>query len=234
MAPLKTYSNWFVRSDDNKEQIEPFKSYYIICEGQNTEKWYFESLIDRKRELGIHASIDIKYLEKTKEDKDLSHPIKLMELANKFKENNNRQFDKNHDEMIIVFDADIYEENKERYDSLIKEASKDNILAITNPGFELFLLLHIENSLDEIIVPHEQEIVSNQKVGNQRFIAHLFRKTTGMNAKKNSRISELSKDIQIAINQEKNINNDITKTNGKLTSNVAKVISDILNDQVEF
>lgn len=44
MAPIKTYSNWNKAS--NNARIEPYRRYYFICEGKNTEQWYFEKLID--------------------------------------------------------------------------------------------------------------------------------------------------------------------------------------------
>ena len=44
--------------------------------------------------------------------------------------------------MIVVFDGDIFEEKVLDYDELIAEGEKSNILAVSNPAFELFLLLH--------------------------------------------------------------------------------------------
>ena len=44
--------------------------------------------------------------------------------------------------MIVVFDGDIFEEKVLDYDELVAEGEKNNILAVSNPAFELFLLLH--------------------------------------------------------------------------------------------
>lgn len=41
MAPLREYSNWNVREAEDEER-EPYKGYYLICEGENTERFYFE------------------------------------------------------------------------------------------------------------------------------------------------------------------------------------------------
>lgn len=47
MVPIRAYtSNWNVRTSDFIEQIEPYPHYFFISEGANTEKWYFEKLID--------------------------------------------------------------------------------------------------------------------------------------------------------------------------------------------
>ena len=51
--------------------------------------------------------------------------------------------------MIIVFDADIFEEKVQDYDEVVALGEEDNILAVSNPAFELFLLLHFENAYEE-------------------------------------------------------------------------------------
>ena len=53
MAPIKTYSNWNKQSSNADEQIEPYRRYYFICEGKNTEQWYFEKLIDIRKSLNL-------------------------------------------------------------------------------------------------------------------------------------------------------------------------------------
>ena len=65
MAPVRNYSNWNKRPTDDEEQIEPYKKFFFICEGANTEVWYFRKLIDQRKQLGIHPLIDICLLEKT-------------------------------------------------------------------------------------------------------------------------------------------------------------------------
>lgn len=74
MAPVRSYTNWNSRSTDNEEQKEPYRKYFFICEGANTETWYFRKLIDIRKFLNIHPLIDIRLLEKTEEDKDISFP----------------------------------------------------------------------------------------------------------------------------------------------------------------
>ena len=51
---------------------------------------------------------------------------------------------KKRDKMVVVFDGDIFEEKVLDYDELVAEGEKNNILAVSNPAFELFLLLHYE------------------------------------------------------------------------------------------
>ena len=49
-------------------KIEPYKKFFFICEGANTEVFYFKKLIDLRKQLGIHALIDLRLLEKIEED----------------------------------------------------------------------------------------------------------------------------------------------------------------------
>lgn len=118
--PVRTYSNWNKRASDDEEQIEPYRKYFFICEGANTETFYFEQLIDLRKQLGIHPLIDIRLMKKTEGDRNLSYPKKLIEFANQQKNNPELDFDKEHDRMIVVFDADIFERKVPGYDELIR------------------------------------------------------------------------------------------------------------------
>lgn len=84
MAPLRQYTNWNKRDYDKEEKIEPYRKYYFICEGQNTEKYYFKRLIDLRKQLNISPFIDIIFLEKTGKDIGSSNPKSLIALADDF------------------------------------------------------------------------------------------------------------------------------------------------------
>ena len=233
MPPVRSYTNWNSRSTDYEKQIEPYRKYFFICEGANTETWYFRKLIDIRKFLNIHPLIDIRLLEKTEEDKDISFPRKLIDFAENQKKNPEISFDEERDKMVIVFDADIFEEKVQDYDDVLALGEENNILAVSNPAFELFLLLHFEHAYEEDIKPNEEEIIKNQKVGNQTFIYKLLLARTGINPKKNSDIGELAKKVDVAIEQEKKINEDIHMCKGKVTCNIGKIIEEIRNDSGE-
>ena len=36
--PVHTYTNWNQRPSDHKEQIEPFRKYFFICEGASVHE----------------------------------------------------------------------------------------------------------------------------------------------------------------------------------------------------
>lgn len=230
MAPVRTYTDWNKRPSDQEDQMEPYRKYFFICEGTNTEVWYFKELIDLRKQLGIHPLIDLRLMEKTGKDKTRSNPKALVKFAEKQKEVPENKFDQEHDKMVIVFDADIYRRKPTEYKEVI-EIGKGNILAVTYPSFELFLLLHYENSYEEYIKPNEEEILCNKKDGKRRYITALFTEKSGMNPKENSAVGDLAVNIDIATKQEKQLNQDIYKAMGNLTSNVACIIQQIRDDK---
>ena len=103
MAPVRSYTNWNSRTTDEEEQIEPYRKYFFICEGANTETWYFKKLIDIRKELNIHPLIDIRLLEKTEGDRDISFPRRLI----KFAENQKEKQQKNEKRTMPEFPAGL-------------------------------------------------------------------------------------------------------------------------------
>lgn len=229
--PVHTYTNWNSRPSDQEEQIEPFRKYYFICEGANTETFYFRRLIDLRKQLGIHPLIDIRLWEKTDEDRSLSFIKNLVTFAEKQKQNPDNDFDTERDKMVIVFDGDIFEEKVEGYEELITAIEEKDIAVVTNPGFELFLILHVDGSYEQRIKGHESEYLSMDEKGKYSHAYNVLLEITGMNAKKNSGIGNLADNVLIAIAQEKLINQDIHDLKGKVSSNVGKVIEEIINEK---
>lgn len=229
--PVHTYTNWNSRPSDNEEQIEPFRKYFFICEGANTETFYFKRLIDLRKELGIHPLIDIRLWEKTDEDKNLSFAKNLVVFAEKQKTIPDNDFDPERDKMVIVFDGDIFEEKVQGYDELIAQIEKTDIAAVSNPGFELYLLLHIDGGYEQRIKGHEQEYLTMDEKGSYSYAYNVLLELTGMNAKKNSKIGNLADNVLMAIEQEKKINQDIHDIKGKVSSNIGKIIETIINEK---
>jgi len=231
MAPIRTYTDWNKRPSDHEETIEPYRKYFFICEGANTETFYFQKLIDLRKTLGIHPLIDIRFIEKTEGDRDISYPRKLIEFADVQKELPELSFDPERDKMIVVFDTDIFNAKVTDYDAVVVLGEQKNILAVTNPAFELFLLLHFEGSYEADILPNAEAILKNEKEGNQRYIYTLLHSRTHMNSKKNKKIGDLAKKVDIAIKQEKKLNQDVHSALGSITCNIGSIIQAIREDQ---
>ena len=229
--PMHIYTNWNSRPSDHEEQIEPYRKYIFICEGANTETFYFRKLIDLRKQLGIHPLIDIRLGEKTDEDKNLSYPKQLAAFAEKQKYLPENHFDPDHDKMVIVFDGDIFEQKVPGYDELIRRIEEHDIAAVTNPGFELFLLLHVEGSFAEYIENHEAEFLKPDSNGRYSYAYNVLRDITGINAKRNTAVGELAEHVLTAISQEKQLNQDIHNLKGHVTSNIGKILERIMNEK---
>lgn len=169
MPPIRTYTDWNKRPSDKEDQFEPYRKYFFICEGSNTEVWYFRKLIDLRKRLGIHPLIDIQLMEKTDADKNLSNPKALIQFAEIQKNVPENGFDIMHAKMVVVFDADIYRKDPDAYKKILASGGQ-NILAVTNPSFELFLLLHYKGSYEECILPNAESILEIKKEGKRRYI----------------------------------------------------------------
>lgn len=234
MLPIQLYPTWNQRPSDSNKEINPMKRYFFICEGARTESFYFKKLIDLKKEIGINALIDIVFLDKTGIDSDTSYPINLIQLALKSREKliQDGEFDAMSDVMVITFDTDIFKRMKKSLTEILELQDKSLMFGLTNPDFELFLLLHIENSVNEIIVPNEVELLNNIKVGNQRPCYKYLLDKTGMNSKHNSNIGNLALNIDVAIEQEKLINQNLIFCLDKVTSNIARIIERIKEDKL--
>lgn len=234
MPPIDLYSSWSIRPTDSQEKFDPLKRYFFICEGANTETWYFKHLIDIKREVGIHSLIDIVLLEKTEDERNVTYPQHLITLAleNKNKLVDEGKFDENSDKLIILFDTDIFKRTHRNLEDFLNIQNDFLIFGLTNPDFELFLLLHIENAVIEIIKPNEEELFNNVKIGNQRPCYKYLLEKTKLNSKKNEKIGELASKIDLAIKQEKLINQDLNHCLNKLTSNIASIIEKIKEEKL--
>ncbi len=136
--------------------------------------------------------------------------------------------------MIIVFDGDIFEEKVQGYDELIAAIEEQDIAAVTNPNFEVFLILHYEGSYEKYIKDHEEEFFrkcEDEKHGHAYKILH---ELSGMNAKTNPEIGNLAENVLVAIEQEKQINQDIHNLKGSVSSNVGKIIESIINEEPDI
>lgn len=109
---------------------------------------------------------------------------------------------------------------------------KENIFAVTNPSFELFLLLHYDDAYNKYIKCKKKEIFENKKVTKKRkFIDKYFSSVSEMNPKKNMKIGDLAEKVRNAIKEEKNLNQNIDLALNEITSNVGKIIQEIIDDR---
>ena len=225
---LREFSNWNVR--DDKEEVEPLKKYIFLCEGSVTEVAYFKHLMKIRRKLGIHPFIDISILERTEGDVSISAPKRLVQFGSEYKTRDS--FDGERDTIVVVFDADVFERGQPHYSDILENAKQEKfVVGVTNPCFELFLLLHYENGFSEYIVPNASEFLSPKGLKN-KLAYTILKERAGIDSKSNTAIGKLAEFITIAIEEERFLNQDINDCKGKITSNIGQIIDDILHDSV--
>lgn len=231
MSPLREFRAWTTRYEE-EIIIEPLRRYYLIFEGANTERKYFQGIEDYRKELGINSYIELVILHKEGEIRSFSHPSKLLELIDDKKKSLKRdaKFDKEIDRFVIVFDRDSYE-NQENYLEFIEKANEGNILTVTSPCFELWLILHYENALENYILPNKEKLLENEKVSRAHtFASNLFSEISGTNPKSGTFFKKLKDNVDLAIEQEKGLEQGIREMASDIGSNVGMLIEQMRED----
>jgi hypothetical protein len=130
----------------------------IAAEGTQTEKKYFEAVVSAEK--FRNPKVHVKVLERLSTASD---PAKVMEQLDGFR----REFSLNrYDELWMVIDFDRWGEQKL---GAIAQAcrQKEYLLAVSNPCFELWLLLHVCR-LSDYTAEELERLLQNEKVGRDR------------------------------------------------------------------
>ena len=233
MTPIEEYrASWTEQSFDSQERVDPYKKFVFIAEGVNTEFWYFKEFIKIRKELGFSSIVDVSYLYRTKEDLNVSAPIRLIDYADQYISDHTNRFKRKTDRIIIVFDADHFVGKPKEYERILKKADEHGFdVGVTNPNFELFLLLHARNAFENFIRPNTQDLLRRKRPKEHRqYSSSLFKKVFHFDSKSNVRVGELAKDVFIAIEQEKLINQVPNNCLNQLTSNIGAIIEMIYQE----
>lgn len=111
----------------------------IVCEGKKTERGYFEE---------IRKSLRLPTVRVRVEHADATDPLSIVRAAIEYRQTrkDERAWAKE-DAAWAVFDGDEHREaNPERWNDAVQIArSKDICLAVSNPCFELWYLLHYQS-----------------------------------------------------------------------------------------
>lgn len=227
MAPLNSLGTWAVRSSGRRR---PKSRCFFIGEGPNTEFWYLSALAERLARMDVPELIELRTVERTGDEKGQSAPVKLLEHAFAVREDAEGRFgfDPDTDSVVVFFDADVYKGDEEGYLRMLERFEGAADVAVTYPSFELFLLLHLDNAVEEVIGPNEAEIVANGYVNRRRFVEALASERLGMNVKRNSAVGGLSERFGAPASAEPLFNQDPRVAVGRLTSNVAERVLEVV------
>lgn len=209
------------------EVDEPKRVVIISCEGRNTEPEYFKAI---KTKLSEHIS-SLLQVDIVPKDDDKSSPQAVLDnLDSYIKEKYNYQSD--HDKMWVVCDREKVESRKKHINEIIPIcAEKGYALAITNPLFELWLLLHIIdlNDYDKEVL-YKNDPVSKSRKFIDKELSNLLE--NGFNKSKGKFNTDLVTidNIKRALEQEKKITNEMPLIIDQIGSNIGEVIQDIMPD----
>ena len=230
MSPLLPLDTWTTRT--TRSERAPKSKCFIVGEGANTEYWYLESLAERLAKKNIPELIELKPVERTGDDRNRSAPRSLLEQARRIRADKNGEFgfDAETDRIVVLFDVDSYKNDAELYAADLESFKDVAQTAVTNPSFELFLLLHLDDAVERVILPNEEEILHNAYVGRRRFVEKLASDELGMNVKTNRAVGKLAEKFEVAVGAENSINQDPARAIGRLTSNVGASIGAVIRE----
>lgn len=137
-----------------------YRKLWVLCEGEVTEKDYFENL----KAISRNEQVEVRNVWGTGEKPDVlvAHAKRVVSELELQEE----------DEVWVVCDVDDHKYLKEA----IREAKKDPHIqmAISNPCFELWALLHFQDKGGEILRPKLRELIQGQLPGYKKLLP--FRK----------------------------------------------------------
>ncbi len=139
---LKKLNLFLAMSRQTKRKLRQLKqSIYIVCEGTNTERIYFEAIAEQndvfeKYAITVYPSEEDQRKASNKEAESIkTDAVNLVKLA--------KQEIKNYDEVWAVFDKNGYTKHEKAFDDAQKHGIK---LAFSSIAFEHWILLHYEQN----------------------------------------------------------------------------------------
>lgn len=221
---------------------EPKKRFYIVCEGVKTEKQYFDGIFNYRSELNINQLVDIIVLEQEEGREHVSHPVHLVDACVKLiagtreseqgkPYNDLIDYEPSIDEIWVIFDRDPQTFVEKQYDYVYGKCKEHGInIGFTNPTFEFWLLLHLED-----IKQYEPEILlANHRVGgrhSRRFVdKELSDRLKNGYQKNDIKFKRFLPNIGLAIEQEKLFKQEVSDILNNVGSNIGVLISRMKED----
>ena len=236
-----TLEEYLIFPCDTEKELLP--NYFFVFEGEVTEPYFITNFLRYLKEY-LYGKAIVHIVEKKNGDKGKTEIKELMKIAKSIIKENSKDglFKDERDKVFVFFDLDRYENDQKRIDTLLEKANKNIVLAYTNPAFELFVFLMIQNALEEVVIPNKELILANEYIelqnGNkERFIFHLLKETTRIDVKSQKSLGQ--KDFfkyfgsfeNVAL-QESKINRYLDCAAGQLTSNIGYLLELLKNNNL--
>lgn len=141
---------------DRKEAYRDVRLIIIASEGKETEKIYFNALAKVFRNPRVH----VKVLERREDEQHNSSPLHVMNQLNDYKDQYSLEAD---DELWLVIDKDRWSDAL--LSQVAQKCSQDcNMqMALSNPCFELWLLLHLVNAAKLSCEEQQRWLINRRK-----------------------------------------------------------------------
>lgn len=206
--------------------LNPKSKYYIIPEGEKTEIQYFLGVRDSASQININSLIEIILLENDENEMGQSHPLRKISNFNDDINNNKFLYYREIDKVCFIVDRDPQNFSEKQYIEFLKKCEEYNYnVFVSNPTFELFLLMHDDRILDF----DKKEMLENRKVSNsKRFLEIKLSELFGCN-KKNLNFEKFKNNITKAINNEKSFEEDLNNLKNNLGSNVGTLLDEMID-----
>ncbi len=161
MAGRLRIKNEFGKRNIESESKDTNQVYVISIAGEGkTEEQYFDGIYD----LDSSDIIKIDRLQKENVEDTKSHPNYVIELLDERKEYW-KEYGIEANELWMVVDRDKQNVSEEQLYAIIDKCNKEGYnLALSNPTFEFWLLLHV-NNLDKY---SKEDLLKNRKINKKR------------------------------------------------------------------
>lgn len=211
------------RSFTRKTGFRDAKLIVIATEGERTEKAYFEYLKKVYFSPGTHVEV----LDRADSGSD---PQRILNLIDGFR--NQYSLRPGLDQLWVVIDVDHW--GNQKLSSVSSQCSqKGYYLAISNPAFELWLLMHIRK-LESYSADELKELLENKKENNRTRLEHELINLFGYYNKSNLDMNCFTKRVKFAIEnaRQNDINPEDRWPNG-LGTRVYLLVEQIVNGKLE-
>ncbi|RIH64318.1 RloB domain-containing protein [Mariniphaga sediminis] len=208
--------------------LEAEKLFILSYEGKVSEKKYFEDF--RKSEFFNDSGLIEVISLKRPSDKG-SDPINVKKLLQKAK----REYRfKKTDEFWLIIDRDDWETiHNHDFSSLVEDcnAEKNFFLAMSNPCFEIWLILHLKD-INDFTDEEKQNIIENKKINaSKNYIDKVLGDLLGRGYNKRPNPKIFLPKIKIAIERAKALNSDDEDYPKYIGSHIYKLAEKLIKEE---
>lgn len=228
----KEFNSYKLRKE---EKISYKSKIFIAYEGVETEAKYF-NMIKNKNKDSISSTVEVFPVDRLRKDGQ-SHPFQVRDgLIEYYEEIIKDYFDKKIDSLWIVVDIDKHFEKGDKnssakcfFEFLSSLETKDKIkinLALSNPSFEIWLILHYKSTKEiDLKLIKENPKISSRKT----YIKSILKETLKEDNQRNN-MSTYYKYTNTAIKNSSS--NDLGITNKELYEKVGTTVRNLLKSLI--